>query len=365
MTILSIYKNDDRLQKMFESYSFADLFRKYKAKAGLKTLSHLGEELEKEGLLFENSIFSHWQRGSRIPTNRNTLLALIKIFVKRNAIKTITEINIFLESSGHGYITRTEAGALFSGIKRRRRKGAYINRPIVIPLINKTPHRQEKTAEKIFIENGLAMFNFYTPFTYTTGLKSPMFVDNRLLLSLTKERDFIINEMVKLIKKNVPIHEIDYVSSSFLFAGPFGVLIADALKLPLILIRESKTTFGRFTKIEGHLPYGKRVLIVEDLISTGVAVLDNCETVRLAGGMTKYCVSLVDYEIKLVQKSMAAHNLKVFALTSGKKILIEAVKKGILTKDEKKGVTDWLEAPFKWGKIRGFYKNGNATDYYK
>ncbi len=363
MTILSICKNGDRLQKMFENYSFADLFRKYKVKAGLKTLSHLGEEFEKQGLLFENSIFSHWQRGSRIPTNRNTLLALIRIFIKRKAIKTITEINIFLESSGHGYLTRTEAGALFSSIKRYRREG-FIGRP-GIPLVNKTSHRLGRTAEEIFIENNLAIFNFDTPFTYTTGLKSPMFVDNRLLLSLTKERDFIINEMVKFIKRNVPIGEIDYVSSSFSFAAPFGVLVAAALKLPLILIRESKSSYGRFTKIEGHLPYGKRVLIVEDLISTGVAVIDNCETVRLAGGKTKYCVSLVDYEIKLVRKSMAAHNLKVFALTSGKRILIEAEKKGVLTKDEKKEVTDWLEAPFKWGKIRGCYKNESATDYYK
>lgn len=350
---------------MSEVYSFGDLFWKYRVKAGFKTLSQIGDSFATQGLILENSIFSHWQRGSRIPTHRNIIITLIKILISRNAISSVTDANLILESAGHGYITKSEAVELFPQFTDKF-NGASFNGPITdTPNFSVTPNTKvSKKIAQIYVDLDIARFNFTHPFTFSTGLKSPIFVDNRLLLSYPQERSWVIEEMVKLIKREIPLENIDYISSSLSFAAPFGVLISNALNLPLILVRDKKTSFGRFTKIEGNLPYGKRVLIVEDIISTGVGPIDNCETVRKAGGRAQYCIAILDYKIDIVKKSMRNEGLKTFSLVDGNSIVNEAKRKNIITEQEKHEVNEWLKAPFKWGQINGFYKNSDRLEDY-
>lgn len=87
---------------------FAVLFKKFRLRAGFATLSEFGRALADEGFIFEDSIFSHWQKGSRTPKERTLLLILIKIFVKRDSIASIKEMNALMESAGHGYLTEQE-----------------------------------------------------------------------------------------------------------------------------------------------------------------------------------------------------------------------------------------------------------------
>lgn len=91
---------------------FAELFKKYRLRSEFATLSELGAALSKEGLVFEDSIFSHWQSGKRIPTSRQQLLTLIKIFLHREGINTLTEANLLMESVGQGYLTDKEVEGL-------------------------------------------------------------------------------------------------------------------------------------------------------------------------------------------------------------------------------------------------------------
>jgi len=140
----------------------------------------------------------------------------------------------------------------------------------------------EKKVIDILLDKEIITFSFDPPYVYTTGLKSPFYIDNRMLISFPKERAFIVKEMVNLIKNNEELKDIDYISSSLSYAAPFGVLIAEALALPLILVREEHRTHGKRNKIEGHLPKGAKVLVVEDIISTGAYLLDNVNVVREA-----------------------------------------------------------------------------------
>lgn len=94
---------------MLESSKFQNLFKKYRLKAEISTLSELGRLLTQKGLVYEDSIFSHWQKGTRVPQNRHTLLKLLEIFVERKAITTLSQANEFLESAGTGYLTEKEA----------------------------------------------------------------------------------------------------------------------------------------------------------------------------------------------------------------------------------------------------------------
>lgn len=93
---------------MEEKPSFGHLFKKFRLRAGFATLSEFGKTLSDEGLIFEDSIFSHWQKGNRIPKKRCVLLTLIKIFMDRSGISSLKEAHQLLESTGQGYLTEEE-----------------------------------------------------------------------------------------------------------------------------------------------------------------------------------------------------------------------------------------------------------------
>ena len=87
--------------------TFAQLFKKYRLRAEFETFSSFGDALSEKGYYYEESIFSHWQKGTRTPNNRELVLTIIKIFIERDSIKTINEANELLSSVGLGYITDT------------------------------------------------------------------------------------------------------------------------------------------------------------------------------------------------------------------------------------------------------------------
>ncbi|MBI3486061.1 hypothetical protein HY025_03915 [Candidatus Daviesbacteria bacterium] len=213
----------------------------------------------------------------------------------------------------------------------------------------------EQKIINILLDKDIVSFSFDPPYVFTTGLKSPIYIDNRLLISYPKERAFIVSELVKLIKAKINLKRIDYISSSLSFAAPFGVLIAEALNLPLVLIKEQQSSHGKKNKIEGHLPKGKKALIVEDHISTGAAVVDNIQTVRDSGGEANYCVAITDFEIDVAKNALKEHRITAFTLTSGSSIVDEAVKEKKISEAQKKDVLEWLKNPVKWGEVRGYY----------
>ena len=105
----------------------------------------------------------------------------------------------------------------------------------------------------ILLRRNIVTFSFDPPYVYITGLKSPIYFDNRILISYPKDLKFIISEMVNLIKSKPELCNVDYISSSLNYAAPFGILIAEALDLPLVLIREEQRSHGKKNKIEGIL----------------------------------------------------------------------------------------------------------------
>lgn len=94
--------------------SFNALFKFYRLRAAIPTLSEFGKALAEEGFAYEDSIFSRWQMGNRIPNNRNLLVSMLKIFIDRGSITSLEEANTLLESAGQGYVTDSEGKRLFS-----------------------------------------------------------------------------------------------------------------------------------------------------------------------------------------------------------------------------------------------------------
>ncbi|EKD85675.1 MAG: hypothetical protein ACD_37C00659G0004 [uncultured bacterium] len=211
----------------------------------------------------------------------------------------------------------------------------------------------------ILYDKGAITFSFDLPYVYVNGLKSPIYIDNRLLISHPQERKYIISELVNLIKSKSWFKEIDYISSSLSHAAPFGILVAEELGLPLVLIRDGHKVHGKQNKMEGVIPKNKKVLIVEEHISTAASLLNNVDALRANGDIVKYAIAITDTKLDIAKKSLKEKGIEASVLVDGKSILDEAIKRGIIKGNERKEVEEWFENPVKWGTNRGYYYNSN------
>lgn len=212
---------------------------------------------------------------------------------------------------------------------------------------------EKKVAELLLSVNAVS-FQFDPPFTYTTGLKSPIYIDNRIILSYPKVRGQIVDFYLQTIKEKIGLNEVEWISATASAAIPQGVLIADRLKIPLVYVRPTTKSYGKGTKVEGYLKKGKKVLIIEDHISTAASVVGNAKAIRELGGLVKYCIATTTYETLKSIENLKNENLELFALTTGKTIIETARKKGQISQIEKESVDAWFENPPNWAQKFGF-----------
>ena len=197
-------------------------------------------------------------------------------------------------------------------------------------------------------------FRFDPPFTYTTGLKSPIYLDNRLVLSHPHTREFVVDYYAQAIEKKIGRKNVEWISGTASAAIPYASLIASELRLPMVYVRPSTKLYGKGNQMEGFLPKGKKVLIVEDHISTGTSIIDNANIIRKNGGIVTQCIATTTYELPVADRNFKENGIKPFTLTTGKIMCEVAYKNKLLTKKQKDLVDDWLEDARGWGKKHGF-----------
>lgn len=213
---------------------------------------------------------------------------------------------------------------------------------------------QEEIAIKvarILIEIGAVSFRFDPPFTFTSGLKSPIYLDNRLVLSYPTQRKQIIKYYIEILESKIGLKNIDYISGTASAAIPQASWIAGDLEIPMVYVRPSSKKYGKGNKLEGYLKKGSRVVVIEDHISTAGSVVNNVETIRGMGGEVKYCVATTSYQTDVSRKALEEANITLYALTTGKIIVEQAQKTGHLTGSQKKSVDLWFENPGKWAYV--------------
>ena len=217
----------------------------------------------------------------------------------------------------------------------------------------------DKTAQ-LLIKIHAFTFRFHPPYTYTSGLKSPVYIDNRLTMSYVGIRKIFLNYYIEVLKKNIGIKNIDYISATATTAIPMGAWVADRLKLPLVFVRpttklagQGKKSYGKGNKMEGYLKKDSRVLIIEDHISSATSAVDNADTVREQGGKVQFCISSSTYQTNASRKLLKAHHVQLITLTSGRLIAESAFKHGQITKKQKESVDLWFDDPPNWAKKVG------------
>ncbi|RPE09085.1 orotate phosphoribosyltransferase [Chitinophaga lutea] len=186
------------------------------------------------------------------------------------------------------------------------------------------------------------------PFTWASGWKSPIYCDNRKVLSFPYIRDFIKSELSNVVFETFP--DAAVIAGVATAGIPHGALVADQLKLPFIYVRSKPKEHGMGNMIEGVLQPGQPVVVVEDLISTGKSSLEAVQAIRAAGGEVIGMVSIFNYGFDVAVKAFEAAGVPFKSLSNYSALIELAVEKGQVTEAELGTLQAWRAAPDVWGK---------------
>ena len=189
------------------------------------------------------------------------------------------------------------------------------------------------------------------PFTWASGIKSPIYCDNRLTLSDVEARDVVENGLAKLVKENYPEAEVLMGTSTAGIAH--AAIVADILKMPMGYVRGGNKDHGRQNRIEGKLEKGQKVVVVEDLISTGGSVIETVEALREAGGDVLGVVSIFTYGMKKGVERLAAANVKNVSLCDLDALLVVAAETGYIEADDVARILKFRDNPSDESWIKG------------
>lgn len=185
------------------------------------------------------------------------------------------------------------------------------------------------------------------PYTWSSGLKSPIYCDNRLTLSYPKVRQVIVDGLVKSVNPT----DVDVIAGTATAGIPHGALLADRLGLPFIYVRSSAKGHGKGNQIEGRLEAGARVLVIEDLLSTGMSSIDAAKAIRQAGGDVIGIQAIFSYGLPVLQKNLSDADLTATSLTTFSELIEMAESTGVLNRSELDSLRDWQEDPRAWSDL--------------
>lgn len=217
-----------------------------------------------------------------------------------------------------------------------------------------TKNQIAQETAKILLKIGAVSFRFNPPFVFTTGLKSPIYLDNRIIMSYPDEREKIINFYIDVIKDKIGLQHVEYISGTATAAVPQASWVSGKLHLPMVYVRPSTKSYGKGNKLEGHLKKGSRVVIIEDHVSTATSIANNAQTIRELGGIIKYCIATTDYETRESKKILKTHKITLFTLATGRDIMEEAFLQKIISQKEKEKIELWLKDSANWAKNMRF-----------
>ncbi len=184
------------------------------------------------------------------------------------------------------------------------------------------------------------------PFTWTSGLKSPIYCDNRVTLSYPEIRKFITQSLVEAIKKQFP--ECDAIAGVATAGIAQGALIADSLNLPFAYVRPEPKKHGLKNSIEGRLSIDSKIVVVEDLISTGKSSLKSVDDLRESGHQVLGLVSIFNYGFVETKTIFKEKNCEYLSLCHFKTLAEVASKENYISQEQLDNILKWNEDPKGW-----------------
>jgi len=184
------------------------------------------------------------------------------------------------------------------------------------------------------------------PFTWVSGIRSPIYCDNRLLISHPDERNLVVNRFVEEIR-HMKIQP-DVIAGTATSGIPFAAWVADRLNLPMVYVRAAKKEHGKGKAIEGHLSAGTNVLVIEDLISTGKSSVAVVEHLLEAGTTVTGVLAIFSYELPRADETFRGVNIEPRPLETISSLLNLAVSRGDISRDDAAVINDFRTDPQGW-----------------
>jgi orotate phosphoribosyltransferase len=216
-----------------------------------------------------------------------------------------------------------------------------------MPIIKVQAETAARTAELLLKIEAIKL-NTQKPFTWASGWKSPIYCDNRLSLSYPDARTAIRDSLVEVIKEN--FHSVESIAGVATAGIAQGALVADQLSLPFLYVRPKPKDHGMENLIEGKVTKGQKVVVVEDLISTGGSSLKAVAALREAGFQVLGMVSIFNYGFDIASKNFYEADVSLISLSDYSHLLTQALKKNYITEEQVTSLKAWRTDPANWKK---------------
>ena len=184
------------------------------------------------------------------------------------------------------------------------------------------------------------------PFTWASGWKSPIYCDNRITLSYPEVRNYIKDSFCNIIREEYPGTEL--IAGVATGGIPQGALVADELDLPFIYVRSAPKGHGLENLIEGLVQPGKKVVVIEDLISTGGSSLKAVDAIRESGMTVEGMCAIFTYGFKLAEDSFKNKDCRLITLSNYSVLIKEAVQSGYIKEEQLEALAKWRTDPANW-----------------
>lgn len=189
-------------------------------------------------------------------------------------------------------------------------------------------------------------FSFTKPFTWSSGWQSPVYCDSRLTISYPEIRAQITQGFVELIQAH--FEGVEVVAGVATAGVPQAALIADKLQLPMLYVRAKAKGHGRENLIEGLVKKGQKVVLIEDIYSTGKSTIQAAQALREAGLEVLGSVAILTYGFEFAKAQFEEHKLSFYTLTDYTKLLVEVFKRQGVSEETMASLHEWRKNPEKW-----------------
>jgi orotate phosphoribosyltransferase len=201
------------------------------------------------------------------------------------------------------------------------------------------------TAEKLLQADAVRL-SPRQPFTWASGWKSPIYCDNRKILSLPHIREYVKSELCNVVFEK--FSEAEVVAGVATAGIAWGAMVADQLKLPFIYVRPKPKEHGLGNQIEGQYEKGQKILVMEDLISTGKSSLQVVDVLRKSGLEVIGMVSIFNYRFDIAREAFEREGVPYFSLTDYPVLIDLALQKGLVEAGEQEVLLKWSQDPSNW-----------------
>ncbi|GIO85231.1 orotate phosphoribosyltransferase [Paenibacillus faecis] len=209
----------------------------------------------------------------------------------------------------------------------------------------------EQIAKEIagrLLDIGAVALRPHQPFTWTSGIKSPIYCDNRLTMSYPDIRDLIAESFAAIVRESYP--ETEVIAGTATAGIPHGAFVAQKLGLPMAYIRDKAKGHGKENQIEGLIRTGQKVIVIEDLISTGGSSIKAAQAVREAGADALGVLAIFSYQLDKAVQAFADAGIPLRTLSNYGALIDVAVERGEIQSEDLALLKSWREDPGSFGK---------------